>query len=111
MSSCEENILESHLDPHGLATGITPKGIVLRIRGDRRQGRFRFVKNPATGALEPPAHLRAEISGALMTEVRRIHYRLYLLQTLLYLEALRFKGLSALQRVVGNFKCHLLELG
>ena len=60
-----------------------------------------FASNPlslreesSTGALEVPAHLRAEISGALMTEVRSIHYRLYLLQTLLYLETLWLKGIE-----------------
>jgi hypothetical protein len=107
-SDRQTEILEPHLDPHGLATDIAPKEIVLRIRGDGRQRGFRFVENPATGALEIPAHMRTEIADALVADVRSLHYRLYLLQAQLYLHALWLKGLSASQRVVGYLKRELL---
>ena len=82
--------------------------IVLRIREDGRQRGFRFVENPTTGALEIPAHMRAEIADALVAHVRSLHLPLYLLQAQLYLDALWLKGLGATQRVVGYLKRKLL---
>ena len=93
---------------HDLVAPTAPKKIVLRIRGDGRQRHFRFVPNPATGALEVPADLRAEIADALMAEMRRFQLRLYLHLAQLYLLKLRLQAQCALQKVVGYLKGDLL---
>ena len=95
MGRAQFEISEPHRDPDGLAADVAPEEIVLRIRGDGRQRGFRFVENPTTGALEIPAHMRAEIADALVAHVRSLHYPLYLLQAQLYLDALWLKGLGA----------------
>jgi hypothetical protein len=98
---------EPHLDKDGLAAPIAPKEIILRIRGDGRQARFRFVEDPASGALVVPAHLRDEIADALVAEAGGLHRRLYYLQARLYFEALWLKGLRSLQRITGYLKRYL----
>jgi hypothetical protein len=97
-------ISEPHLDFQGDSAPVAPETIILRIRGDGRQGGFRFVKDPATGALVVPAHLRDEIANALMAEARGIQHCLYYLQARLYLVSLWLKLSRSCQRVVGHVK-------
>jgi hypothetical protein len=86
----------------------TPKKVVLRIRRNRGQGSLRFVTNPATGALEIPADLRAEIAYSLMAEMRRFQLRLYQRLALLYLLKFRLQAQCAFQNVAGYLKRGLL---
>jgi hypothetical protein len=93
-----------HFDlDHALASRA-PKTIVLRIRGNGLHKNFRFVPDPATGALKIPVDLRAEISGALMAEVRRFQLRLYLQLAKLYFLKFRLQLQSALENVVRDLK-------
>lgn len=93
---------QPHLDLDHLITDLTPKKIVLRIRGDRSKIGSAFVTDPATGTLVVRPELRSEISRAMMGEMRRFRYRLYLLQAKLKLEAFWLKGICAAKDVVGD---------
>jgi len=54
-----------------------------------------FLLDPATGALVVSPNLDRKIRKALMREVRRMRYALYLLKARLYLETLWLKGARA----------------
>ena len=70
---------------------------------NRRKDRPRFVVNPATGALEVPAHLRAKVSKALRREACRSQLRRYLRSLDLYLLKLLLESRAMFLRV----RCYL----
>ena len=98
--------LDLYLQPaHG---ALEP--IILRIRGNGRHRNFRLVANPATGALEIPSDLRAEIADALKADTSKVQLRLYLHLLQLYLGKFRLLLLGALHDVDGYLKSRLLRL-
>lgn len=83
--------------------GVVPKRIVLHLgRAYRGHGRSHFIADPATGALVLDPNLRAVVGKALLREVRRMRYALYLLKARLYFEALWLKGASTMLHLRGN---------
>jgi hypothetical protein len=48
------------------------KDVARSSAGDWQKGGTRFVRNPTTGALEVPAHLREKVISALRQEAYRI---------------------------------------
>jgi hypothetical protein len=82
-------------DPNVEAAGLAGKEIILRIRRASYQGGFRFVRDPATGALKIPADLEAEISKAFAREIRRMKFALDLRLALLYIAKLHLQYRAA----------------
>ena len=91
-----------------MSTNHTPKDILAAGPACRLNGRSRFITNPATGALEIPPDLGAEIEQALRREARRIALRLYIQLPLLYfaklcldIAELRLKGKRRALHLIG----------
>ena len=101
---------QSHVDLDLLSASGAPIKIFLHVRAYGRHRHFRFVANPAPGALEIPVDLKAEIADALTAELRRLQPILYLQLAKLYSLKLRFQLESARFNFVRYLKRNLLQL-
>lgn len=87
----------------------TPEILVARSASNRRERRPFFVLNPATGALEVPAHLRLKVHKAILAEARSIQLRLYLGLPGLYLRKIGLQLRSAAEKAQSHACRHLLD--
>jgi hypothetical protein len=69
-----------------------------------------FVFNPATGALEIAPQFRRKARKAIMREVGRMKFRLYLTRMSLYLDKFLIEMSCLRLRVSSEFRRHLLKL-